>query len=153
MITDLDESIKQLMIQKGAIDPAEVDISFVTPDREWSGSISKPTINFYLYDIREDTRLRSNEPLIERRSDGSVIKKRPPARIQLFYCVTGWSPAQEDALGTKTREEHKQLSKALVALIKYPTIPPGVLSGDLIGQEPPLPTTVVLPDGMENPDR
>ena len=48
MITDLDETIKQLLIQKGALEPAEVDISFETPKREWSASISKPTVNLYL---------------------------------------------------------------------------------------------------------
>ena len=151
IIDDVNTMIENLMGKEYG-EELPFDISFAVPSRDFSPvSNTKPTINFYLYDIRENTQLRSNEPLIERRSDGSVIKKRPPARIQLFYCVTGWSPAQEDAVGTKTREEHKQLSKALVALIKYPTIPPGVLSGDLIGQQPPLPTTVVLPDGMENP--
>jgi hypothetical protein len=32
MITDLDETIKQLLVKKGAIDPAEVDIRFEPGD-------------------------------------------------------------------------------------------------------------------------
>ena len=54
MISDLNETIKQLLIKKGAFDPAEVDIRFETPSREWSASISKPTVNAYLCDIREN---------------------------------------------------------------------------------------------------
>jgi len=150
IIDDLNSVIENLM-KKEFGDPMPFDISFAVPSRNFTPvSNTKPTVNFYLYDIRENTKLRSNEPLIERRNDGTVSKKPPPARIQLFYCVTAWSPAQADAAGTKTREEHKQLSRALVALIKYPIIPSDVLSGDLIGQVPPLPTTVILPDGMEN---
>jgi len=150
IIDDLNTVIENLMKKEFGV-PLPFDISFAVPSRNFTPvSNTKPTVDFYLYDIRENTKLRSNEPLIERRNDGTVSKKPPPARIQLFYCVTAWSPASADAAGTKTREEHKQLSKALLALIKYPVIPSDVLSGDLIGQVPPLPTTVVLPDGMEN---
>jgi len=150
IIDDVNSTIENLMRKEFGV-TLPFDISFAVPSRDFSTVTSeKPTVNFYLYDIRENTTLRSNQPLIERRSDGTVVKKRPPPRIQLFYCITAWSPAQEDPVGTKTREEHKQLSKALFALVKYPTIPADVLSGDLIGQEPPLPTTAVLPDGMEN---
>jgi hypothetical protein len=58
MISDINETIKQLLIKQGGLDPATVDIDFQTPDREWSASISKPTINVYLYDIRENHKLR-----------------------------------------------------------------------------------------------
>jgi len=150
IIDDLNSVIENLM-EKEFGTPLPFDISFAVPSRNFTPvSNTKPTVNFYLYDIRENTKLRSNEPLIEKRNDGTVRKKPPPARIELFYCVTAWSPAQADAAGTKTREEHKQLSRALLALIKHPVIPSDVLSGDLIEQAPPLPTTVILPDGMEN---
>ena len=59
MINDVDEAIKQLLIKEKAIDPADVDISFDAPDKEWSSSISKPTVNVYLYDFRENHQLRS----------------------------------------------------------------------------------------------
>jgi len=150
IIDDFNTTLENLM-KKEYGPEMPFDISFAVPCKDFhTVSTEKPSLNFYLYDIRENTELRSNEPLIERRADGSVIKKRPPMRIQLFYCITAWSPAQDDAIGSKTREEHKQLSKALVALLKYQTIPSDVLSGDLIGQIPPLPTTAILPDAMEN---
>ena len=79
MITDLDETIKQLLIKKGAFDPAEVDIGFRTPDREWSASISKPTVVFNLYDIRENHQLRSTEWIVEK--DQQVNLARILARL------------------------------------------------------------------------
>ena len=58
MINDLDETIKQLLIKNVPLDPAEVDISFEMPGREWSASIAKPTVNLYLYSIQENRDLR-----------------------------------------------------------------------------------------------
>jgi hypothetical protein len=60
MISNLDETIKRVLIKGGAFDPAEVDISFDTPNREWSASISKRTVK-YLYDMRENHELHNYE--------------------------------------------------------------------------------------------
>lgn len=150
IIDDLNTTIENLM-KKEFGDPPPFDISFAAPRRDFDRvSTDKPTISFYLYDIRENTELRSNQPLIEKRSDGTVVETLPSARICCGYCVTAWSSEQEDAVGNNIRDEHRQLSGLLVALFKYPTIPSDVLSGSLIGQEPSLPTTIVLPDQMEN---
>lgn len=43
MISDLDNTLKQLLIKMVPLDPAEVDICFDMPDRNWSASISKPS--------------------------------------------------------------------------------------------------------------
>jgi hypothetical protein len=48
MISYLDETIRQLLTKKGKLDPTEVDIVFEMPDREWSGKITKPTVNDYM---------------------------------------------------------------------------------------------------------
>ena len=58
MFADLDESIRQLLIQRGNLDTGEVDIAFDLPSREWAAGVSKPTINLYLYDIRECSELK-----------------------------------------------------------------------------------------------
>lgn len=58
MFADLDETIRQLLLQWGNLDSGEVDIAFDQPTREWSSSISKPTVNLYLYSIQENKELR-----------------------------------------------------------------------------------------------
>ena len=144
MITDLDETIKQLLIKKGAFDPAEIDISFETPDREWSASISKPTVNIYLYDIRENHQLRGTEWLVEKDQNGIATKKKNPGQIDLSYLITMWTNDIED--------EHRLLWHVLLILFRYPVIPEELLSGQLAGQKYPIKTTAAQPDGLfKNP--
>lgn len=152
IIDDVNSTIESLLKEREYPQGLPFDISFAIPRRDFAAvSSDRPTVCFYLYDIREDVALRSNEPRITKRPDGTALIKRPPVRIRLSYCVTAWgSETEDDPIGSKTRAEHKQLSEVLAALLRYPTIPPDVLTGGLKGQRPPLPTTVVLPDGMES---
>jgi hypothetical protein len=144
MISDLDETLKQLLIKKEAFDPAEVDISFNTPDREWSASISKPTVNFYLYDIRENHELRSTEWVIEKDQNGIATRRKNPSRIDLSYLITVWTNDIEDA--------HRLLWHVLLTLSRYPSLPEELLSGQLAGQKYPIKTTAAQPDGLfKNP--
>ena len=76
MFNDLDESIRQLLIQKMPLDPGEVDVVFEMPDREWSNALSKPTINAYLYDIHENRDLRDYDWIVTR--EARIATKTPP---------------------------------------------------------------------------
>ncbi len=146
MIDDLDLSIEALLTMEfgGAL---PFDLSFAIPDKTFAPvSGSKNTLNCYLYDIREDRELRRTDPILARQPDGTVQKQYPPARVRLAYCITAWSPATVSVEIAPAQDEHKLLSDVLRALLKYPTLPPSALKGSLAGQQPPLPTTVILPD-------
>lgn len=144
MISDLDESIKQLLIKKGEFDPAEVDISFETPDREWTASISKPTVSIYLYDIRENHQLRTMEWVVEKDPNGIATRKKNPNRIDLSYLVTVWT--------NDIADEHRLLWHVLSALFSYPDLPDDMLAGQLAGLKYPIKTSVAQPDGLfKNP--
>ena len=80
MINDLDESIKQLLIEKGALNSTEVNISFEAPSRDWANTQSKPAINIYLYDIHENHELRSYEWTVERNNDSKPGHPAPVYR-------------------------------------------------------------------------
>ena len=142
MINSLDETIKQVLINKGAIDPAEVDISFAIPKREWSASISKPTVNVYLYDIRENHQLRGTEFAITRDENGNANRKKNPSRIDLSYLITVWT---SDIL-----DEHHLLWHVLVTLFRYPKLPEEVLSERLLSQGYPIKTITAQPNGLFN---
>ncbi len=150
MISDLDRTLEQLFKSEfGAALP--FDLSFSIPDKNFTTvSNTRNTLDCYLYDIREDRERRSVEPLHRRNADGTSEKMRPPARIKLTYCITSWSPAQVTPGTMPVLDEHSLLSDVLRVLLKHPTLPPEVLSGTLLGQEPLLPTTVVLPDGPKS---
>src|SRR5436309_9624147 len=96
MIEYLDETIKQLLVQKVPLEPSEVDISFDMPDSEWSTAISKPTLNVYLCDIRENMELRMDEWATDRDRNGRVTKTRRGQRIDLSYLITAWTASVED---------------------------------------------------------
>ena len=142
MISDLDDTIKKLLVTKGEMKPSQVDIKFETPDREWSASISKPTINIYLYDIRENHQLRGTEWGITKNSDGSAIRKKNPSRVDISYLITVWANDAGD--------EHNLLWRVMATLFRYSEIPEDVLSGDLLKQNIPIKTSTVQPDGLFN---
>ena len=137
MLAELDESIRQLLIRAIPLDPTEVDVSFDAPDREWSGRLSRPTLNCFLYDVRENHDLRHNDWDLNR-ANGSQEKRKPPLRIDVSYQVSAWARAAED--------EHQLLWRALVALVKNPILPEDVLQGGLKDQPLPLPAKVGQPE-------
>jgi hypothetical protein len=108
---------------------------------------SQTTLNVFLYDIRENLELRSNEPRIEPHPAGRVAIHRPPARIACSYLITAWAVG-----GTEPPlQEHRLLSQALLVLKRYPTIPTEFLPASLKDQEPPLPMLVAQADGLKAP--
>jgi hypothetical protein len=142
MINDLDETIKQLLIKKGALDNATVDISFDIPDREWSASISKPRINLYLYDIRENHELRGTEWVVTKDSNGKTSRKKNASRLDLSYLITVWA--------NDVADEHRLLWQILHTLFRFPVLPREVLAGKLAKQDYPISTVAAQPDGLFN---
>jgi hypothetical protein len=141
MISALDETIRQLLIEAGGLDPTEVDVSFEIPNREWSAGISKPTLNCYLFDIRENRELRQGGMQVDRATlNGQASRRRAPLRVDLSYLITAWTRAVED--------EHRLLWHVLSTLMRFSTLPTHMLHGDLNAQVLPIPTKVIQPDGV-----
>jgi len=142
VIQSLDETIKRLLIEKTPLDPREVEISFEVPKRDWAAGLTRPTINLYLYDIRENLRLKETQQgwITERDpASGLSLKKRAPLRIDCSYLVTAWTRVVED--------EHSLLWHALATLFQYPQLPEEMLQGELKGQERPIAAEVARVDG------
>lgn len=149
MIRDLDDTMRALLhahapagsLLQGA------DISFDLPDAKWRSSLSRLTVNCYLYDIRDNREMRTNETLTARSADRRrATRLSPPVRIDCAYCITAWSTATADAV----LEEHRLLSQVLRVLLQHPTIPANLLQGSLATQLPPSPTIIASQDGVKN---
>ena len=142
MLDDLDRTLEEML--KRELPPAlreQVSISFATPGDEFPpGAVTLPAIDLFLYDVRENRELRSNEWLLERRSDGTAVKKGPPVRIDCSYLITAWASQSSTS---PAQDEHRLVGEVMKVLLRHPTIPPGVLQGSLEGQEPPLPSTAL----------
>lgn len=133
MFADLDESIRTLLVERGNLNSGEIDIAFELPSRDWAASISKPTINLYMYDLRENMQLRNPTAWNVRRGpDNTAIKSRPDIRLDLSYNIT--------AFANSVGDEHRLLARLLVTLLQNPGLPDDVLQGLVVGQE--IPTTV-----------
>jgi len=139
MFADLDETIRQLLIRDVPLDLSEVDISFETPDRDWSGRLSRPTINCFMYDVRENLELRATDfEHMRNNSNGTSTTRRMPARIDATYQITIWARAPED--------EHHLLWRVLAVLFRTPVLPENILFGGLKDQQYVTHAKVIQPN-------
>jgi Pvc16 N-terminal domain len=115
MLADLDETLRTLLkreLERHGFDGVEV--AFDAPSREWSGQLSSPTVNLFLYDLRESQDARQSEWGTSRGGNGAR-EVRPPMMMECSYALTAWTQAVED--------EHRLLSQVLGVLFAFPTLP------------------------------
>jgi Pvc16 N-terminal domain len=136
VIHEVDEALRRLVERE--LDGSGVEISFEAPTRDWAARRSAPTVDLYLYDIRED-RLRRNVAREPVRDDAGIIvgRRKPPRMFKLSYLVTAWTQRPED--------EHRLLSTVLACALRYDALPRDILSGSLSEQPLNMPITVALP--------
>ena len=123
MLADLDESLRSLFQRElGRHGFDNVEVAFEAPSKEWSSQLAAPTLNVFLYDLRESTEHR-HRTIDERRGNGKAVETRPPLMLECSYAMTAWTQAVED--------EHRLLSQLLTIVCSYPRLPADALSGRL----------------------
>jgi hypothetical protein len=136
VIHDVDESLRALL-RRDALPSTDVDIVFDAPTKDWSVRRNAPTVDIYLYDIREDLR-RRHVGQAENRANGRVVDRvGPPRWFKLSYLVTAWTQRPED--------EHRLLSMLLRCMLLRDRLPPDILAGSLAGIPYNVGYTVGLP--------
>lgn len=105
----------------------------------------KTTIDVFLYDLRENLDLRSNE-VTTTMVGNQVITHPASLRLACSYLVTAWPVGGADL----AMQEQRLLSEVLVVLSHYPIIPGSFLKGSLVGQDPLLPMVTLHPDALKN---
>jgi len=125
VIADLDEALRRLLRRELERHGFEgVDVAFDAPAKDWSGKLTNPTVDLFLYDLREATERASITPT-ERRGNGYASMSPPPLRLELTYAVTAWTKAVED--------EHRLLSQVLSILFSYRRLPESLLAEGSFG--------------------
>lgn len=149
MINDLDETLAALIRQglpRGLME--QVQISFAIPDNQFPPqSVTPPAIDLFLYDIRENLELRSNDVFFERRSDGTAKRTVAPVRVDFSYLITAWP---SESVPDPSEDEHRILGEVMRALLRHRTIPEELLRGTLAGQHPPLPVSSLQPGRLQS---
>ncbi len=137
MIHEIDEVLRGVL-RGGALAGTDVEVAFDAPTRDWAAKRTGPTIDAYLYDIREDVNRRERGAVSVRDENGIVVKRRQPPRwFRLSYLVTAWTKRPED--------EHRLLSAALTTLLRGEALPAGVLTGPLAELGLTIPISVAVP--------
>jgi hypothetical protein len=123
MLTDFNTTLKQLLVKRVPLDPNEVEISFDCPKREWSAKVLKPTVNLYLFDVRENVSMRTLNYRTVNGPDGRTGRRKPPVYVDLSYFMTTW--AREVA------DEHTLLWRAMTAMMRESELGPDLLQGTI----------------------
>jgi hypothetical protein len=145
MFEDIDETLRKLLIREIPIKNGEVDIAFDQPKREWSARLSRPTINLFLHDLRENVKLRQQGQGLEFEravQAGQVTQKHKAHRVDLHYAITIWTKEPED--------EHRLLALTLMALFRHPTLTSD-LPESLQDQPVPISLKVAQYDELDKP--
>ncbi|MYS22466.1 Protein of unknown function [Streptomyces sp. DvalAA-14] len=134
MIHEADEVLKKLL-SGGALAGTGVEIAFEAPTRDWAARRNAPTIDAYLYDIREDSKRRESGSTEVRDERGMVLRRRlPPRWFRLSYLVTAWTKRPQD--------EHRMLAAVLATLVPHELLRPEELTGSLAALGLTVPLTV-----------
>lgn len=143
MIDDLDKTIEALL--KKEIKNGGFDVKFEQPTRDWRARLNRPTINCFLYDVRENNVLREHRWMsVENgRIAGRSSQKRTPYRIDCYYMLSSWA--------TEPQDEHLLLTNMLRALFRFPILPEDRLVGALEAPVFPIQARVAAHDKLTNP--
>ena len=122
-LADLDEALRTLLRRELERHGFEgVEIAFDAPASDWSAKLTSPTVNLFLYDLRENV-AQAEATTREVRMNGSNHTVPPPMRLEVTYAVTAWTKAVED--------EHRLLSQVLAILFSHTSLPADLLEGRL----------------------
>jgi hypothetical protein len=136
VIHEVDYALRALVQRE--IGTRDVEIVFDAPTRDWAGRRNAPTIDLYLYDIREDLRRRSRGIVNDYDQQAKVVGRHlPPRYFKLSYLVTAWTQRPED--------EHRLLSALLSCFLGFDALPADLLTGPLAELDESIPMTVALP--------
>lgn len=137
MIHEVDESLRLLMKHE-ALQGADIEVVFDAPTKDWASRRNTPTLDIYLYDVREALPRRhvGRQDVLD--AEGRVVERKPPPRwFKLSYLVTAWTQRPED--------EHRLLSAVLQAFMKHEHIPDDMLVGSLKDIDLPVQMHIALP--------
>ena len=137
MIDEVDDALRTV-IRRDALNGSDVEIVFDAPTKDWAARRNAPTIDVYLYDIREDLGRREYGRVDVRDSEGKIVARHgPPRYFKFSYLITAWTQRPED--------EHRLLSAVLRCFLKWEALPMDTLTGTLEAQGYPVGVKIGLP--------
>jgi hypothetical protein len=142
VLSEFHHSLRTLVYERGNIPATDVDVTFDAPLKSWVGARTRPTLSFFLFDIRENTELRQTAPETLR-ANGRGVHRVPPRRFDLRYMIS--------ALTTVIEDEHLLIWRTLGTLMKHPTLPVEILPDSIRAFGLPVIGKLADPEEMPRP--
>lgn len=133
MLHLLDDALEKMLRTRLDLTQAEFDISFKTPDAAWGGSVSTPTLNLFLWDIRRSADESHAGRMPEDVGAGRRAWRQRAPRFEFQYLLTAWT------LDDVVADEHQMLGLSLSAILGCPSLEHD-LSPEFVRDDEPAPT-------------
>ena len=146
MLHELDQTLAALL-KRELPGRDQITVSFAAPDDQFS--VKLPAVDLFLYDVRENLELRSNDDVLERLGDLTSIRIQPPVRVDASYLITAW-PGVGSGQSDASEDEHMLLSAVMRVLLRFPKLPRELLIGSLARQDWPLPVSTLQPGRLQS---
>jgi Pvc16 N-terminal domain len=140
----LDQSLEAFLRAEVPLSARQVEVAFDAPDDDWRARVAKPTVNLFLWDVRQNLKERHAGMTIGEDQDGKRFRAPPKPRVDFRYLVTAWT--------TEVRDEHQLLGAVLATLLLHPDLPEAYLQGAFAPVRPIPTLTAAQPDGEESTD-
>jgi hypothetical protein len=139
VIAETDQALAAVLKAK-VLGTAPINIAFDPPSRPWIQSLKAPTVNLFMFDVRENVHRRESAYENVRDDEGKVIARRPPMqRWDLHYTLAVFAP--------NVIVEHRVLAAIIRYFAGIEVLPVDVLPPALA--EPGYPILVSAGAGMK----
>jgi hypothetical protein len=137
VLHEIDTALRAL-VEDEIVRDTDVEVGFDAPTKDWATRRNRPTIDIYLYDIRQELSRSQFGQVAMRDAEGNISHRRPPPKFfRLAYLVTAWTQRPED--------EHRLLSALMVMFLRHEVVPAHLLNGSLAELGISIPIAVALP--------
>lgn len=134
MFQYVDKVFKKILTDELGSRVNNVNISFVTPDNNFNPD--GLSINCFLYDVRENNELHSNEWHFETNPDGSARRVKAPTWVDCKYFVSVWADNVET--------EHRVLGEIMKVLLSYKKPAEDISSRNIANEDAVKPVITLL---------
>lgn len=123
-ISEVDQGLERFLRERLPLPEHVGDISFETPNDTWAASLSRLTVNIFLYQV-ERSGQPGRAPVVRTSDSGPSYQRRPQPMIELGYLVSAWAGSP--------RDEHQLLGDvvsllAATSILPEEVSPPGLSS-------------------------
>ena len=124
MLHALNQSLEAFFRSSVPLPGAEIDVSFKTPDRDWSGKLTRPTVSLFLHEVRRSPN-RSVTGTVTRNNNGVYSREQLSPFVRVRYAVSIWTNEPDD--------EHRVLGDLVSIVLSVGQIPAEFLVSPLAG--------------------